>query len=104
MNTQELTQIVTVHQQAIARHDQWQAEHEARMTRIEAILEATAVQQQLNQDAIANLAAQQQLNQDAIANLAAQQQLNQEGIADLRASILDLRNLVADYIQGRSGQ
>lgn len=90
MNTQELTQIITVHQQAIARHEQWQAEHEARMARIEAILEATAVQQQHNQE--------------AIANLAAQQQLNQEGVADLRASILDLRNLVADYIQGRLGQ
>ncbi len=43
MNTQELTQIITVHQQAIARHEQWQAEHEARMTRLEAIREATAI-------------------------------------------------------------
>jgi hypothetical protein len=58
----------------IARHEQWQAEHEARMARIEQHLEATA----------------------------AQQALNTQAIAHLTASILDLRNLVADHIQSRN--
>lgn len=34
--------------------------------------------------------------------IASQQAANQEAIAHLTASILDLRNVVSDYIQGRS--
>ncbi|UIE38640.1 hypothetical protein [Leptodesmis sichuanensis] len=38
-----MTVAITVHQQAIARHEHCQAEHEARMIRLAAILEATAI-------------------------------------------------------------
>jgi hypothetical protein len=44
----------------------------------------------------------QEANRQAIANLTAGQQLNQQAISNLTASIQELRNLVADYIQGRS--
>ncbi|MBF2025619.1 MAG: hypothetical protein IGS48_02470 [Oscillatoriales cyanobacterium C42_A2020_001] len=37
-----------------------------------------------------------------LSHVAQQQSLNQESIATLTASIQELRNLVADYIQGRS--
>jgi aspartate/methionine/tyrosine aminotransferase len=88
-------------------------------------------QQKLNQEAIANLAADQKVNQEAmvnlremidglavqrqqdmqgipdlkeaIANLVPQQKLNQEAIANLTGSIQELRNILADYLQGRSG-
>jgi UDP-N-acetyl-D-mannosaminuronate dehydrogenase len=88
MNTEELTSMVTAHQNAISRHDQEMAEiraifqqsairhrdQEERLNRIETILEATA----------------------------AQQRQNAQGITELRASITELRNVVANYIQGRS--
>lgn len=70
MNTDELTQVVTAHQNAISRHDQY----ETRMDRIESILERVAQQQEVNTHAIA---------------------LNREGIAELKASIMELRNVVA---------
>lgn len=37
-----------------------------------------------------------------LSNVAQQQSLNQESISTLTASIQELRNLVADYIQSRS--
>jgi 5,10-methylenetetrahydrofolate reductase len=39
---------------------------------------------------------------ERIDQVTAQQAANQEAIAHLTASILDLRNVVSDYIQGRS--
>lgn len=95
MNTEELTQITTAHQSAIARHEQWFGEYQAasvvsndRLNRIEAILEATAQQQEANTQ--------------AIAQLSAEQQLSRQDINSLTASILELRHLVADYIQSRT--
>lgn len=76
----ELSEFVRVHNAAIARHDQW-------LTDITRILEETAHSQARTQA----LAAQTQ----------AQQEINTQEIANLRASILDLRNMVADYIQSR---
>jgi len=73
MTPEELTTVVTAHQVAISRHD-------AEMAEIRAIL--------------ANVAKQ-------TTNLAQQQVQNQEAIAHLTASIQELRNLVADYIQSR---
>ncbi|MGA7934291.1 MAG: hypothetical protein WCA35_12150 [Kovacikia sp.] len=69
----ELTQFVRVHNAAIARHEQTVEQHEIRMTRIEAILEATA----------------------------AQQQLNAELLNRFEAGMLDLRDQVANFIQSR---
>jgi 1,6-anhydro-N-acetylmuramate kinase len=60
--------------------------------------------QELNRQAIASLTAGQELNRQAIANLTAEQQLSRQDINSLTASILELRNLVADYIEGRSRQ
>ena len=95
MNTEELTQVVTAHQSAISRQEQWQAEHETRLERIEAILAATAAQQQLNTQTIAQ-------NQQAIANLIAAQELTRQDIAQLTAGIADLRNQVADWMSNRN--
>lgn len=108
MNTDELTQIATAHQSAISRHDQEMAE-------IRAILATTATQQHTNTQRTTEheewLAAQQEAiarheewlarQQEASDRIDAQQQANAEAIANLTASILDLRNLVADYIQNR---
>ena len=80
MTPEELTTIVTAHQAAISRHD-------TEMAEIRAIL-ANAAQQ------TTDLAQQQ-------AQIARQQVQNQEAIAHLTASIQELRNLVADYIQSR---
>ncbi|XHX78497.1 MAG: hypothetical protein RBJ76_00725 [Stenomitos frigidus ULC029] len=82
MNTEELTQVVTAHQSAVSRHD-------TEMAEIRAILAATAQQQTKNTQ--------------AIAQLTAEQQLSRQDIKQLTASILDLRNSVANYIQNRSG-
>ncbi len=81
MTPEELTQLATAHQSAIARG-------ESRMDRIETILERIAVGQEANRQAIAQLTAEQQLSR---------QDINQ-----LTASILELRHIVSDYIQNRS--
>lgn len=74
LNNTELTEFIRVHNAAIARHEQW-------LSDISGILTETAQRQAQTQ---------------------AQQEVNAQEIANLRASILDLRNLVADYLQGRS--
>jgi len=51
---------------------------------------------------LTQVAQQQAANNQAIAQLTAEQQLSRQDINTLTASIQDLRNLVADYIQGRS--
>lgn len=80
MNTEELTQVVTAHQSAIVRN-------ETRLDRIEGILE--------------RVAEQQMVNQQALAQLTAEQKLSRQDINSLTASILDLRNLVADFVKSR---
>lgn len=81
MNPEDLTQLVTAHQSAIVRG-------ESRLDRIEAALE--------------RVAQQQETTQQALAQLTAEQQLSRQDINQLTASLLDLRNIVADYIQSRS--
>jgi len=88
MNTEELTQVVTAHQSAIARHSAEMSELRGTLITIGQTLERIATQQETNTRQI-------EANNH-------QGELNQEAIATLTASILDLRNLVADYIQGRS--
>ncbi len=87
MTPEELTTIVTAHQAAISRHD-------TEMAEIRAIL-ANAAQQTTDLAQQTTDLAQQQ------AQIARQQVQNQEAIAHLTASIQELRNLVADYIQSR---
>ncbi|NJP12693.1 MAG: NAD-glutamate dehydrogenase [Leptolyngbyaceae cyanobacterium RU_5_1] len=41
-------------------------------------------------------------HEQEMAEIRAMQQLNQEQLALLTAGLLDLRNLVSDYLQGRS--
>ncbi len=86
MNTEELTQVITAHQNAISRHDGY----ENRLDRIETILQ--------------RVAGQQEINTQAIANLATQQELSRQDINQLTANIEDLRNQVATYITGREQQ
>lgn len=73
MTLEELTQIATAHQNAIARHD----------------------------SDIAEIRELVKLNQQQLNQLTTEQQLSRQDINSLTASILDLRNLVGDYIQAR---
>ena len=73
LSTEALTQFVQAHNTALADHDQWLTRQQATLEQTNAILAATA----------------------------AQQQINTQEIADLRASLVDLRNLLADYLRGR---
>lgn len=99
MNTEELTQIATAHQQAITRHEQEMAE-------IRAILRQSAIQHAQQMESITaqinSNSAQISSNSAQIDRISAQQALNQQAIAELTASITELRNLVSDYLQGRS--
>jgi predicted transcriptional regulator len=78
MTPDELTQLGTVHQNVLTRHEQQMAE-------IRALLQQGFAQ-----------------HQQEMSDIRAQQQLNAQDINELKASIQELRNLVADYIQGRS--
>ncbi len=99
MNTEELTQIANVHQSVLTRHDQ-----EISGTRTLINLSASQHRDELATiRAILTQVAQQQVtNTQAIAQLTAEQQLSRQDINSLTASIQELRNLVADYIQGGS--
>jgi hypothetical protein len=76
---------------ASVRHDNAISRHDEEFSRINATIERN---QEANRQSITAL-------QNTVAGLAAGQQLNQQAIANLTASIQELRNLVADYIQGR---
>ena len=106
METQELTQIITAHQQAIARQEQAFADaatrHDREIQEIRAILAATAQQQAANAQQIAQNQQAIAQNQQAIAQLSAESQLSRQDINSLTASILELRNLVADYLRSRN--
>ncbi len=91
MNTEELTQIATAHQQAITRH-------EMEMADIRAILSQGFQQQQA---AMAQQQAAMAQHEQEMAEIRAQQRLNPQDISELKGSIQELRNLVADYIQAR---
>jgi len=88
MNTEELTQVVTAHQSAISRHD-------SEMAEIRVILQRVG-------ERLDRMAERQEVHEQLIESTTRQGALNQEAIATLTASIQDLRNLVADYLQGRS--
>ncbi len=102
MNTDELTQIATAHQSAISRHDVEMAEIRATLNTVGQRLDAVGerldtVGERLDTIDIKldRVAEQQEANAQQIA-------LNREDIAILTARILELGNLVADYLQGRS--
>jgi hypothetical protein len=99
MNTEELTGIANVHQSILTRHDQ-------EIAGVRTLLNLTASQRRDDMNAInqilSRVAQQQEANAQAIANLTAEQQLSRQDINSLTAGILDLRNLVADYIQSRT--
>ncbi len=88
MNTDELTQITTAHHNVISRHDVEMAEIRTTLNTVSHKLDQ--VGDKLNQ-----VAAQQDVNAHQIA-------LNRQDITSLTAGILDLRNLVADYLEGRA--
>lgn len=90
MNTDELTQITTAHHNVISRHDVEMAEIRTTLNTVSHKLDEVA--DQFNQ-----VAAQQDVNAQQIA-------LNRQDIASLSAGILDLRNLVADYLEGRANR
>ncbi|NJP11921.1 MAG: hypothetical protein HC866_22650 [Leptolyngbyaceae cyanobacterium RU_5_1] len=87
---------------AIARHEQWLADQETAIARHEQWLadqEAASVRHEQaiarHEQEMGEIRALQQSNQEQLA-------LNQEQLALLTAGLVDLRNLVADYLQGRS--
>jgi len=90
------TQAIAQNQQVIAQNQQAIAQNQRAITQNQ-----QAIAQ--NQQAITQIRQAIAQNQRAIAQLTAEQQLSRQDINILTASIQDLRNLVADYIQGRSG-
>ncbi len=80
MNTKELTQIVTAHQTAIARHEQWQAEQESASRRHD--IEMSEVRATL-------------------ATIASQQALNTQEINRLTAGMIDLRDQVSNFVRSQ---
>jgi predicted transcriptional regulator len=70
--------VSTIHQAVLTRHEQEMAD-------IRAILQQGFMQ-----------------HQQEMTDIRAQQRLNAQDINELKASIQELRNLAADYIQGRS--
>ncbi|MBF2026781.1 MAG: hypothetical protein IGS48_08445 [Oscillatoriales cyanobacterium C42_A2020_001] len=83
------------HDNAISRHDQEFSRISNTLQELAEAQKRTEEQQQANAQQIAQ-------NQQAIAQLTAEQQLSRQDINTLTASIQDLRNLVADYLQRRS--
>jgi chromosome segregation ATPase len=86
-------------------------ENGSRLDRIEALMMelATASVRHDNEFSRINqtldrVAEQQEANRQAISQLTAEQHLSRQDINTLTASIQELRNLVADYIQSRSEQ
>jgi len=95
LSTAALTQFVQAHNTALADHDQWLTRQQNTLEQTNATLVQTnATLEQTN----ATLA---QANNILVAT-AAQQQINTQEIADLRASLVDLRSLLTDYLRGRS--
>ena len=95
MNTDELTQITTAHHNVISRHDVEMAEIRTTLNIVSHKLDEAADQFNQVADQFNQVAAQQDVNAQQIA-------LNRQDIASLSAGILDLRNLAADYLQGRA--
>lgn len=87
---------------ASVRHDNESSHINATLDRLAERQDRIAEQQEQNNRTIARLAEQQEQNNRAIAQLTAEQQLGRQDINTLTANIEDLRNLVADYLQGRS--
>lgn len=77
---------------ASIRHDNASVRHDEEFSRINQTLDRMAEQQQ---EADARY-------ERRFGNITAQVEANREQITTLTASIQELRNLVADYIQGRS--
>ncbi|MDX2215258.1 MAG: hypothetical protein SFY66_18485 [Oculatellaceae cyanobacterium bins.114] len=73
---------------AIARHNEWQAAHERRITEHE--------EWQAEQEAAT------QRHTERMERIEAQQEVNMQAIAQLTAGLVELRNLVTDYLKGRS--
>jgi predicted acetyltransferase len=112
MTPEELTQLTAAHQMLLSHHDREMAEmrqilnatitaqaaasarYDQEFTRIQQTLDRSATQQELNQQEFSQV-------WEALNRTTAQQELNQQEIANLNASIQELRNLVADYIQSR---
>lgn len=76
--------------------------HDNEFSRLNAVLNQISEQQAANARQIEANARQIEANTQQIEINTRQQALNQEDIRVLTASIQELRNLVADYIQARS--
>lgn len=95
MTLEELTQLAAAQQMIVTRHDR-------EITSISTTLVNTNATLANANDTLDRIAAQQEAAESRQAVMEQQAALNQEAIATLTASIQELRNVVADYIQGRS--
>jgi len=77
-------------------------ENGSRLDRIEAIMLDIATASIRHDNEFSRINAQQEANIRAIAALTAEQQLSRQDMNILTGSIQELRNLVANYIQGCS--
>ncbi|MEB3355424.1 MAG: hypothetical protein VKK04_01665 [Synechococcales bacterium] len=123
MTPEELAQIAATQQMILTRHDREMADIRASLDRAAAYgeitdrrLEAMAQRQEAfdqRQEAFERrqeafdqrfeaMAQRQEAFDQRIDAMNRQSELNQQAIATLVASIQELRNLVADYLQGRS--
>jgi hypothetical protein len=73
-----------------------------RLDRIEAIMLDLATASVRHDNAISRHDTEFSRIQQTLNQVAQQQALNTQDIRELRAGILDLRNLIADYIQSRN--
>lgn len=123
MNTEELTQIVTAHQSVLSRHDQEMAEIRQSLASAGQRLDNVGQRLEIFDERLDRLGERLDRLGDRLDGIgerldttvdrlvavertldrvADQQEINMQAIAHLTASMQDLRNLVADYIRGRS--
>ncbi len=92
MTSEELTQIVTVHQQALVRHEQEMAE-------IRDLVRLNQEQYGSTQEQFKSLQEEFRLSREQFRE---RYEFTQEQLNQMTAGLVELRHLVADYIQGRS--
>ncbi|MEB3212577.1 MAG: hypothetical protein VKL39_14550 [Leptolyngbyaceae bacterium] len=102
MTLDELTQLVTARQMILTRHDREMAGMNANLAKAnESIARANESIASANAT-LDRVAAETEASMRRHAEMDRKAALNQEAIANLNASIQELRNIVSDYIQGRS--
>jgi hypothetical protein len=77
-------------------------ETNSRIARLEALMLEVAASNLRHERTSNDQTQRSDRHEQEMADIRAMQRLNQEAIANLTASMQELRNLVADYLRGRS--